>query len=245
MQQGNWSADSIYSILKSFTMINESNKTMIELFCGMAEVSKAFKTYNFETFTVDRRNRKGKCVPDLCCDIKKMRLKDLPFKYPGILWAAVPCDAYSNAAGNFYRDGTGYKESTKYFNSLLRKTIQIIEEIQPAVYFIENPRGSLRYNKLMIDFLARHSGTIKECTLGSYGFPTTKPTDIFTNYSALKLKEKLPYGRGAKCASISFNNLTKAQRQSTPYELGLDIAAQINSTIQAAQPARDSNSNNL
>lgn len=211
----------------SFTSFKTFNLELIELFCGSAEVSRAFKEFNFQTFTVDKRNRKGKCVPDLCADILKIHAAVFPFKSPGVIWAAVPCDAYSNAAGNYYRDGSGYKESTKYFNSLLRKTIQLIEEIKPTVYFIENPRGSLRYNKVMIDFLARTHGTIHECTLGSYGFPTTKPTDIFTNYQALELKPKLPYGRGAKCAGIPFNNLTKAQRQSTPFELGLDIAYQV------------------
>lgn len=217
---------------------NSFNFKLVEFFCGAAEVSKAFKTFGFETFTIDRRNRKGKCVPDLCADILKIYATDIPIKQPGIIWAAVPCDAFSNAAGNYYRDGTGYKESTKYFNSLLRKTIRLIEEMSPAIYFIENPRGSLRYNKLMIDFLARTGGTIKECTLGSYGFPTTKPTDIFTNYTDLKLKKKLQYGRGAKCTTIlgndinrSFNNLTKSQRQCTPFELGIDIARQLCETF--------------
>lgn len=207
-------------------MHNLVNETMIEFFCGGAEVSRAFKTFGFETLTVDKRNRKGKCVPDICTDILKISSGDIPFKSPSIIWAAVPCDAFSNAAGNYYRDGTGYKESTKYFITLLRKTLQLIEDLKPVFYFIENPRASLRYNKLMIDFLARTSGTIKECTLGSYGFPTTKPTDIFTNYQALKLRDKLPFGRGAKVTGTSFNNLTKAQRQGTPYQLGEEIAAQ-------------------
>lgn len=217
-----------------FTITTPLNKEIIELFCGAAEVTRAFKELGFASFTVDKRNRKGKCVPDLCADILKINAAVFPFQSPGVIWAAVPCDAYSNAAGNYYRDGTGYKESTKYFNSMLRKTLNLIEEMlakqesnRHLIYFIENPRASLRYNKLMIDFLARTSGTVKECTLGSYGFPTTKPTDIFTNYAALTLKEKLPYGRGAKCAGQSFNNLTKAQRQSTPFELGLDIAYQL------------------
>lgn len=222
------------SNLVSFPPSKQPELTMIELFCGGAEVSRSFKDHGFQTFTVDIRNRKGKCNPDLCLDVLKLQQSDFPFKYPGVLWAAVPCDAFSNAAGNYYRDGTGYKESTKYFNSLLRKTLALIEEIIESnesnrlfYYFIENPRASLRYNKLMIDFLARTSGTIKPCTLGSYGFATTKPTDIFTNYQALKLRPMLPYGRGAKCPGQSFNNLTKAQRQSTPYELGSEIANQL------------------
>jgi hypothetical protein len=218
----------------SFTPSKTINKQIIELFCGAGEVSRAFKQYGFESFTIDKRKRKGKCVPDLCTDILKIDSAVFPFSRPGVIWCAVPCDAFSNAAGNYYRDGNGYKESTKYFNSLLRKSLNLIEEKinemesnRLLLYFIENPRASLRYNKLMIDFLARTSGTIKTCTLGSYGFPTTKPTDIFTNYATLKLKPMLPYGRGAKCLNQSFNNLTKAQRQATPFELAENIAKQL------------------
>lgn len=199
---------------------------MLELFCGSASISKAFSIQGFDTCTVDIRKRKGKCEPDIQADILQICAADLPRSFYDVIYAAVPCNAFSNAAGNYYRDGTGYKESTKYFNSVLRKTLKLIEEFSPTIYFIENPRASLRYNKLMIDFLARTSGTIKECTLGSYGFPTTKPTDIFTNCSALTLRQKMKFGRGAKVTGTNFNNLTTVQRQATPFELGAELAAQ-------------------
>lgn len=199
---------------------------MIELFSGCGNISRAFRDIGFTTFSVDIRKRSGVCMPDLKADVLKLSSQDFPIKQPAVIYAAVPCNAFSNAAGNYYRDGTGYKESTKYFQKLLRKTIALIEEMRPTLYFIENPKASLRYNKLMIDFLARTSGTIKQCTLGSYGFVTTKPTDIFTNCAALSLRPMMAYGRGAKCSGISFNNLTTVQRQATPYELGFELAQQ-------------------
>jgi hypothetical protein len=206
------------------------NLTCVELFCGAAEVSRAFADHGFSTFKVDKRKRAGVCVPDLQIDICKMYPNHLPLKNIGVLWASVPCNAYSNAAGNYYRDGTGYKESTMYFQKLLRKTLSLIEEIKPTWYFIENPRASLRYNKMMIDFLSRTSGTIKSCTLSSYGFPTTKPTDLFTNYAGLKLLPMDPFGRGAKVTDTKFNNLTVVQRQATPYNLPSSICAQLLNT---------------
>jgi hypothetical protein len=203
------------------------NLNLIELFCGSAEVSRAFADHGFSTFKVDKRKRAGVCVPDLQIDICKLCLDHLPYKSTGVVWASVPCNAYSNAAGNYYRDGTGYKESTMYFQKVLRKTLSLIEEIKPTWYFIENPRASLRYNKLMIDFLSKTSGTIKTCTLSSYGFPTTKPTDLFTNYGALKLLPQDAFGRGAKVTGTNFNNLTVVQRQATPYNLPHSICAQL------------------
>jgi hypothetical protein len=210
----------------SFTDKKQHDLLMVELFCGSGNITRSFKDAGFHTFGIDNRKRLNVCEPDLKTDILKVDIDILREAYPDIIYAGVPCNAFSNAAGNYYRDGTGYKESTKYFQKLLKKTLQIIEEIKPALYYIENPKASLRYNKLMIDFLARTSGTIKQCTLSSYGFPTTKPTDIFTNNAALKLLPMEAYGRGAKCLNGNFNNLTQAQRQATPYLLGKSIAEQ-------------------
>lgn len=208
------------------------NEQSIELFCGSGKISAALNYAGFKTFTVDKRKRDGKCNPDFRKDILKIAPGTFPINSPAVIWAAIPCDAYSNAAGNYYRDGNGYKETTKYFQSLLKKSLSLIEEISAELFFIENPRGSLRYNKLMIDFLARNNGTIKECTLGSYGFPLTKPTDIFTNFHSLKLRSPLPFGRGYKNNGALFNRMTKSQRQSTPYELGLEIALQVRKYIE-------------
>lgn len=223
----NWTAPFLNQPLYFMNQLSELS--LIELQCGKGEVSRAFATFGFSTFKIDLRNRKGSCEPDLQSDILNLLPNTLPIKYSAVIWASPPCDAFSNAAGNYYRDGTGYKESSKYFQKVLQKTLDFIEAFPHTFYFIENPRGSLRYNKLMIDFLARTSGTIKPCCLGSYGFPTIKPTDIFTNYTALKLLPMLPYGRGAKNVSRSFNNLTKAQRQATPFNLAAHIADQLTS----------------
>lgn len=160
--------EGIYEVVNSTVRFLPREKqpefNMLELFCGSGEVSRAFNFHGFNSFKVDMRQRSGKCVPDMRIDILKLNTALLPFKSPWIIWASVPCDAFSNAAGNYYRDGTGYKETTKYFQKLLNKTLSLIEELQPTWYFIENPRASLRYNKQMIDFLARTSGTIKQCT---------------------------------------------------------------------------------
>ena len=223
-----------FSNVERLTDKKLTNFQVVELFCGSGNISRAFKDSGFNTFGIDNRKRSGVCEPDLKIDILKLCPGVLKEINPDIIYAAVPCNAFSNAAGNYYRDGTGYKESTKYFQKLLRKTLQIIEEIKPIVYYIENPKASLRYNKAMIDFLARTSGTIKQCTLSSYGFPTTKPTDIFTNNAGLNLLPMDAYGRGAKCLNGNFNNLTQAQRQATPYLLGKTIAEQSIKLLQDA-----------
>ena len=58
---------------------------------------------------------------------------------------------------------------------IVQKTIEIIKEIKPMFYFIENPRGKLRKLDIVKDLPRK---TVTYC---SYGDMRMKPTDIWTN----------------------------------------------------------------
>lgn len=198
--------------------------TMKEFFSGKGKIAQAFRDTGLTTTEIDKRFRKGTCEPDIQCDILKVPGHLNLTGHSDIIYAAVPCPAFSWASGNYYFEGKFPKERAIPFISLLEKTISIIEESTHLFYFIENPQGKLRYMKQMIDFLSRTNGTIKNITLGSYGFHTIKPTDIFTNCYSWMPRQKLSVGRNAKKLSRDFSNLTKVQRAETPYELGLELA---------------------
>lgn len=202
----------------------------VELFSGKGIVSQVFTEFGYAAFSIDKRKRVGICEPSLRKDILKVTPADIPFKDPLVVFAAVPCTAFSYLAGNYYYEDQRPNEKAEPFIKLLKKTLSLIEELRPAYFFIENPRGHLHYNKLMIDFLARNNGCVKYLTLGSYGFPTTKPTDLFTNAHDFKVRGTFRYGRGAKTLG-NFDNLTTCQRQETPRELALDIARYIDGKI--------------
>lgn len=205
----------------------------LELFSGSGNISKALKSVEIATFEVDNRYRKGTCEPDWKQDILKIMypglLNNMQKKHPNltkinIVTLSIPCQKYSIAANGKHFTGTTPKtESALIELKLLRKSFQLLEAIKPDYYFIENPRGQLRYNKLMIDFLAKTGGMIKETSWGSYGFPTPKPTDIFTNCISMQLRQKAPFGRGNK-SNKSFDNLTVVQRQSIPADYCIEFA---------------------
>ena len=198
----------------------------IDVFCGSGSFSKVASSLNYEVISLDNRRRKGICEPTIKTDILKVRCTFFKSLKPKIMWFGLPCDIWSNASGGFHltKDFKPKTEKAKNHLGIFEKTISIIIKSKPDFFFIENPRGRLQKYPGLKEFLLRTDSVIKECTLSSYGFPTTKPTIIITNFKDLKLKELDSFGRGAKNkVPGTFNNLTKVKRQETPQKLIKDI----------------------
>ncbi len=197
---------------------------IVELFCGYGIVSGLFKRAGHNVFSTDIRKRKGVCEPSLRKNILQLKRKDIPFKKVHVLWASLPCDVWSYASGNFHwkADGTPKTEKCLEHIKILKKTLELIEEISPGIFFIENPRGRLRFNKIMLKFLRKHHAVIKVLTYSSYGFPTTKPTNIMTNARDFPVKELDRFGRGAKIKA-KLDNISVCQKQKIPEALAKDV----------------------
>lgn len=229
---------------ESIPALTNQGFTMKEFFYGKGKIAQAFRDTGFTTTEIDKRSRKGTCEPDIQCDILKVPGHLNLTGHSDVIYAGIPCPAFSWASNNYYFEGKFPKERAQPFIKLMEKTLQIIEESTHLFYFIENPQGKLRYMKQMIDFLSRTNGTIKNITLGSYGFHTIKPTDIFTNCYQWQPRQKLTVGRNAKKLTRDFDNLTKVQRAETPYALGLELA-QVSYSILSQQKNIISNSRQL
>lgn len=206
------------------------NNLALDIFCGSGSFSKVASSLGYEVISLDNRRRKGVCEPTIRVDILKVGSSFFKSLSPKIMWVGLPCDIWSNANGGFHLT-SDYKpktEKAKTHLDIFEKTTSMIKETNPDFFFIENPRGKLRNYPGLLSFLEETNSVIKECTLSSYGFPTTKPTIIITNFKDLKLKELDSFGRGAKNkVPGTFNNLTKAQRQKTPEKLIRHILNQL------------------
>lgn len=149
---------------------------ILELFSGSGSISKAFQERGHDTFTVDNNPQHN---PDLCIDILKMTIKDLPkeFRNPDVVWASPPCTTFSVASIYRYWNEKGNPKSWKTYVGLAiaKKTVELIEELKPKYYFIENPRAMLRKQ----DFMKKLNR--KTVTYCQYGDKVQKPTDIWTN----------------------------------------------------------------
>jgi len=149
----------------------------LELFAGSRSFSKVAEKYGYRTHTTDIENFDK---IDQVCDIFDFDIEksfqDLGGR-PNVIWASPPCTTFSIASCGYHwnKDRTPKTERCKQGIKIIEKTIEIIREIKPMFYFIENPRGLLRKQKMMEEF-TRH--TITYC---SYGDDRMKPTDIWTN----------------------------------------------------------------
>ncbi len=206
----------------------------VELFCGFGIVTSSFQKAGFQTWKTDIRKRKGVCEPTLRKNILQLKREDIPFENVHVLWASVPCDCWSYAGGSFHwnKDGTPKTEKCQEHIELLKKTLKLIDEIKPDIFFIENPRGKLRNFKPFLEWLERNSAVIKILTYSSYGFPATKPTNIFTNARDISFKELDKFGRGAK-TNFKLDNISVCQKQKVPEALAEDIVKYVREIFQA------------
>ena len=188
---------------------------VLELFSGTGVVSKTFKELGNETFTID--NNKS-CNPDLCIDILKLDVKDIPFK-PDFIWASPPCIDYSHAK----RTGTSFIE---YSNMLVIKTLSLIIALKPKFWIIENPQtGTLKFQYFMKDL------PYTDVSYCRYGKGFRKQTRLWNNFEFVgKLcncigKHKDSAGNGRKeYTSRTFNSYEKG---SIPKELILEIEKEL------------------
>ncbi len=196
----------------------------IELFCGYGNITNSFKDAGFKIFSIDIRKRKGVCEPDLQKNILELKIFEIPFEKCHVLWASPPCDIWSYASGNFHwnKDGSPKTEKGLEHIEILKKTLAVIDELSPDLFFIENPRGRLRNFPFFVEWLKKHHAVEKTLTMSSYGFPATKPTNIFTNAKDISFKELAPFGRGAK-SHFKLDNISVGQKQKIPRRLADEI----------------------
>ena len=146
---------------------------VLELFAGSRSIGKACESLGYEVFSSDITDFGG---IDYVVDILEFDVSKVPFK-PDIIWASPPCTYFSVASigKHWNKDHTPKSENALKGVAFVEKTIEIIKELKPKYYYIENPRGKLR--KLdIVKGLPRT--TVWYC---KYGDTRAKPTDIWTN----------------------------------------------------------------
>lgn len=157
---------------------------VLELFAGTRSISKAFERKGHKTYSIEW-DKDFENI-DLYEDINNVSAKDiieLCGGVPDIIWASPDCTTYSIAGVSHHRKKnieTGVLEPISEYAKFCDKTnkhvLDLINELNPKYYFIENPRGCLRKMDFMKS-LPRY--TVTYC---QYGDNRMKPTDIWTNH---------------------------------------------------------------
>ena len=156
---------------------------ILELFAGTRSIGKAFEAHGHEVFSVDWDYSFEDI--DLHADISTLTAQDIleRFGHPDVIWASPDCATFSVSAFARHRrknEETGelepVSEYAKFCDAVDQHVLELIAELQPAFYFIENPRGGMRKMRYM-QGLPRY--TVTYC---QYGDTRMKPTDIWTNH---------------------------------------------------------------
>lgn len=199
---------------------------VLELFSGTGVLSAAFRERGHRTLTVDWH--RAECKPDIWRDIAYLEAKEIikRFGRPDVVWASPDCTTYSVAAIAHHRDGL--KPRTLYAENCDRTNAHVcdlIRELKPKVWFIENPRGMMRKMPFILKLLADTGGQMHTVTYCQYGERRQKPTDIFTNHPDPQFRPPCSRGdpchdaapRGSKTGTQGLRG--KAERAKLPKEL--------------------------
>ena len=180
---------------------------VLELFSGTRSIGKAFEAHGHEVFSIDW-DKDFENI-DLCADIMTVTADDILrlFGRPDVIWASPDCTTFSIAAISHHRKKdpvTGnldpISEYARTCDKIDKHVLQLIHDLEPKFYFIENPRGGMRKMTWM-QGLPRY--TVTYC---QYGDTRMKPTDIWTNHPDPKFRPMCKNGdscherapRGAK-----------------------------------------------
>ena len=156
---------------------------VLELFAGTRSIGKAFEARGHEVFSVDW----DKSFNDinLYADISKLTADEIIEKFgrPDVIWASPDCTTYSIAALSHHRKKNietsvlePVSDYAKFCDECNYHLHDLIRELNPKVFFIENPRGGMR-KMPFVQGLPRH--TVTYC---QYGDKRMKPTDLWTNH---------------------------------------------------------------
>ena len=171
---------------------------VLELFAGTRSIGKAFEEKGHEVYSVewDKQHENINLYADMMTVTPEQILKE--FGKPDIIWVSPPCEKFSVAAiGKHWHKGTNEPktEETKKALELLEHTVNLIKELNPKYYFIENPRGKMRKVEVMQDL------PIYTVTYCQYGDTRMKPTDIWTNHPEPNFKPMCKNGQPCHVAA--------------------------------------------
>ena len=205
---------------------------ILELFAGSRSIGKAAEELGFDVFSSDITDFGG---IDYVVDMLDFDTKQLPWR-PDVIWASPPCTGFSVAAiGHHWTGGKNAyipkTDTARLGIELLRKTIAVIDELQPCAFFIENPRGLMRKMPEVARF---NRDTVTYC---QYGDKRMKPTDIWHNTrwqprpmckNGDPCHEAAP--RGSRTGTQGLKN--NHERSKIPHELCIEV---LNAVAQSEQ----------
>ena len=142
---------------------------LLELFSGTGSVKKAVGNQFTEIVSIDLLQ---KFNPTICCNILDWDYQQYPPHYFHSIWASPPCTEYS-----ILKHNTKMETNLDLADSIVLRTLDIIEYFQPHQWFIENPQTGLLKTRPFMSSLPHYD--VDYCSYSDWGYK--KRTRIWTN----------------------------------------------------------------
>lgn len=209
---------------------------ILELFCGTKSFSNVAEEQGHQVYTVDFDKQFN---PNLVIDVLKLTPELIIelFGKPDMIWASPPCTEYSHAKRRGIRD-------LAYADKVVKKTIELIRELSPKFWIIENPQTGLLKDRVFMKNIP-----FTDVSYCKYGKPYRKQTRFWNNFSLILevcnkdcdymdgKKHIMSVGNGRKryTKDIKFSS-DKRLKYQVPRELCASILTQLTKTENAIPP---------
>lgn len=200
---------------------------VLELFAGTRSIGKAFEAKGHEVFSIEWDKSFDNI--DLYADILTVTADDILEKFgrPDVIWASPDCTTFSIAAISHHRRKnpvTGnldpVSEYARFCDKVDQHVLDLIRELNPKFYFIENPRGGMRKMTWM-QGLPRYTVTYCQYELDKpVQERRMKPTDIWTNHPRPDFKPICKNGDPCHARAPRSATVRKLKAQGVKLQLG-------------------------
>jgi len=147
---------------------------ILELFAGTSSLAKVARERGHDVVTLDLCPKHS---PTICVNILEWDHSVYAPDFFAYVHASCPCEQYSRART------TGPPRNLELADSLVKRTVEILEYFNSALWTIENPATSLLWQRPVAQSLEQ----IAKTSYCGYGYPYRKNT-WFANNFALKLR---------------------------------------------------------
>ena len=141
---------------------------LLEMFSGTGSVGHIARSLGFNVISLDLKNA------DINCDILEWDYKQFDRNHFQFIWSSPPCTEYSIAKTTGIRN-------IEYANSIVLKTLEIIDYFGFPYFVIENPQTGLLKSQSFMNGLRFND--IDYC---KYGFNYRKRTRLWNNLTNWK-----------------------------------------------------------
>ena len=189
----------------------------IEFFAGKQLLTETFISNKIGCYSLDNHQIRSCRKLDFEIDFFDFNYKAYYPGYFDFLYFGLPCTTFSKASGgkHFRKGIEPLTDMALTSIKMINRLFEILDYLKPKVFYIENPAGGLCNNHFFNIHFKQYQAYIYRFSLGAFGFPTQKMTDIFTN-SIVPILHSPVTRQNGRYSKVNFDNLSLRQRQAYP-----------------------------